>query len=747
MRVAARNEQFFILNMFVAGLFYRRIAGTAFRVEGLLMSSNIAEQIKELRSITRLQLTELAQVLGTSLVAIDRWERGDVEPSPKLAARITRMLIQSRQGVQPVKHRHALQEGLFASRGATRRALKATTLDLFSPVPSVSISDLPHPPLLSRMKHGRYFGRSKQDLASILRTRKTPAQTTLVPATGGASAGKNTYTYDAHTYHTKVPPQGIVEFLHHYLPKGGVVLDLFGGSGMTGVAARMTGCDVVLNELSPAACFISHNFTETLDPDLFVEAMRTIRSNLQPLRERLYTTDCRECGKRTEILYAVWSYFVTCPQCQHEFRLWDYCRSYGKTVREHKILAEFPCPACERHLKKSSLIRSNAEPVLLGYKCCSRQQIEHALNEKDLELVQLLESAPPLAKGYYPQTPLPEGVNLNQPRKHGLTTIDKFYAKRNLAALSHLWREIHRIDDEHLASMLGFVFTSLYQRVTRLSEYRFWGGSGNTAHFNVPFIFNEANVFVTFERKAASILDHLETTAVHYKSRKAVVCNSATDLDYLPDESVDFIFTDPPFGANINYSDMNILWESWLGEFTDVKNEAIVNRVQGKGLKEYEELIGRTLQECFRVLRCGHWMLLVFMNSSGKVWDSLKVAIARAGFVTEKVDIFDKQHGTFKQFVSENTAGCDLVLHCRKPAADAIRSDTKSGLSATESLREFLAARAGTLPTTVYLHVSRETEPDMRRLYSEWVAFGLLHGHQLTDFATFRSSASAYLNG
>jgi len=113
--------------------------------------------------------------------------------------------------------------------------------------------------------------------------------------------------------------------------------------------------------------------------------------------------------------------------------------------------------------------------------------------------------------------------------------------------------------------------------VTKLSEFRFWGGSGNTAHFNVPFIFNEANVFATFERKAASILDHLETTAVNYEGDRAVIAGSATDLNYLPDESIDFIFTDPPFGANINYSEMNILWESWLGEFTDATNEAIVN--------------------------------------------------------------------------------------------------------------------------------------------------------------------------
>lgn len=710
------------------------------------MATNIAEQIRELRATFQLDQTQLAHALGTSLVAVDRWERGDLLPSPAQATRIASMLSQCRQGIPVSRTRQVLQNGTFASRGATRRALNSTTFDLFSAVPRVETHEQPGPSVLLRIKNGRFFGRSKEDLIKILGVHEEAAYTPQTAAVGGTSAGKNTYTYDAHTYHTKVPPQGIVEFLNHYLPRGGVVLDPFSGSGMTGVAARMTEADVILNELSPAACFISHNFTQTIDPDLFAEALRKILSTLRSLRERLYTTSCRECGRKTEILYTVWSYIVTCPLCQHRFRLWDHCRSYGNSVREHKILSVFPCPSCDSQLKKATLTRQVAEPVLLGYKCCSRQQIEHSLTPQDQALVQQLESSPPLAEGYYPKTNLPEGVNLNQPKKHGLTTVNRFYTGRNLAALSHLWREIHRISNDDLASILGFAFTSLYQRVTRLSEFRFWGGSGNTAHYNVPFIFNEANVFVTFERKAASILDHLETTALNYRGEKAVICNSATSLDYLPDESIDFIFTDPPFGANINYSDMNFLWESWLGEFTDVTDEAIVNRMQGKGVLEYEDLMARSLAECFRVLRRGHWMLLVFMNSSGKVWDSLKAAINRAGFITERVDIFDKQHGTFKQFVSENTAGCDLVLHCQKPAESASLCSPPTGLGTSDSIKAFLDDRAGALPTTVFLHVSRRNERDMRMLFSEWLAYGLLHGHQLTDFATFRATANMLLD-
>jgi DNA modification methylase len=538
-----------------------------------------------------------------------------------------------------------------------------------------------------------------------------------------------------------VPPQGIAELLTHYLPEGGLVFDPFSGSGMTGVAAIANGYDCILNELSPAGCFISGRFTTAIDPKLFTAGVNKVLEELKEIRSFLYTTRCRECGKNTELLYVVWSYKVICFKCQHEFVLWDYCRSYGSRVKEHKILTEFPCPSCHRLLKKSTLKRTVAMPVQVGYKCCgSRQQeVTHVADEKDLALIYRLEMEPPLADGFYPDVSLPEGVNLRQPARHGLDRIDRFYSPRNLAAMSHLWKVIHRVADDELAGFLAFVVTSLYQRVTRLSEFRFWGGSGNSARFNVPYIFNESNVFVTFERKARSIQDHLETTASHYTGRSVVVKNSATALGYMPDNSVDLIFTDPPFGANINYSDMNFLWESWLGEYTETKDEAIVNRVQGKDVNDYQRLMTESLTEAHRVLKAGHWMLLVFMNSSQEVWNALRNAIRDSGFSLKKVDIFDKQHGTFKQFVSENTAGFDLVFHCLKEERSGRRKGPLDPEENCDSIRRFLKAIDLGSRTNVYLHVGRRRELDFRKLFSEWAASAVMESRDLIDFAEFCS--------
>jgi len=443
----------------------------------------------------------------------------------------------------------------------------------------------------------------------------------------------------------------------------------------------------------------------------------------------------------------VWSYNAICNHCNHEFLTWNHCRKYGSTVREHKILSEFPCPNCKQTVKKSKLQRTNAHPVMVVYKCCQKDYKRHSLNEADLELVKRIEKTPPIDWNFAPLVELPDGVNLRQPKKHGLDRIDKFYTPRNLSAMSHLWQVIHRVDDQELAGFLAFVFTSLYQRVTRLAEFRFWGGSGNMARFNVPFVFKEANVFDTYARKARSVQDHLQATASRYQGQSIVVRNSATSLDYLPDESVDLIFTDPPFGANINYSEVNILWESWLGEFTDSTNEAIMNKFQGKGITEYQNLMTASLSECYRVLRPGHWMLLMFMNSSKHVFQALRNAIGASGFIVERIDIFDKQHATFKQLVSDNTPGADLVFHCLKPKAIRPQNGiSEPRSSSSETIHDFLATVDPEKYRTDYLHVKRNSEFDFRRLYSEWLSQQISSDSSLIDYADFRAIVVTWLN-
>jgi DNA modification methylase/transcriptional regulator with XRE-family HTH domain len=715
-----------------------RLRATALLYKLLGMDA-VPSALASIRARTGLSQEALARVLGVSYVSVNRWERGASRPSPAVEQRIL-ALHEKPESIASLVGNGEAERGVFASRGARIRAVGP----LFTPKePRISLADEPMEAVLSRLAPGPGPRRFGADISDLLDAHRSAAAIASAPPTGGLSAGKNTYTYDAHTYHTKVPPQGIAELLKHYLPDGGLVLDIFGGSGMTAVASLATGHDCILNELSPAACFIASQFTARVDPVAFSAAVKRVMEEVADVRRRLYATNCRECGRSVEAQYFVWSYIVGCSECGEKFTVWDHSREYGERVRDHKILKEFPCPSCKRVISKSRLKRFTAEPVLVGYKCCGSRQTEvtHAPSKEDLAAILAMEYDAGAAEGFVPQVPIPDGMNLNQPKRHGLTTLASFYSPRNLAAMSHIWRAIHRVEDDQLAGALAFVFTSLYQRVTRMSEFRFWGGSGNTPRFNVPHIFNESNVFLSFERKARTIQDHLETTATHYDARCAVVNGSATDLGWLPSGSVDLVFTDPPFGGNINYSEMNILWEGWLGAFTDNTHEAIINKFQRKDVSVYGNLMTRALAEAHRVLRPEGWLILVFMDSSAGVWSAFKYAISDAGFEIAQVDIFDKQHGTFKHHVSENTAGCDLVLHCRKRGGARLEAQEGAPLAALDSVRAFIASKAMENYRTTYLHVRREEETDTRLLYSEWLAERLLLSAETLDFPTFRDVA------
>ncbi|WP_367396044.1 DNA methyltransferase [Pantoea sp. Ep11b] len=700
------------------------------------MRENMAKKIiEEIILITGMDQKKLANYLGTSYFFLMRVSRGDIHPSLDFSLQLESVLESIKNNGGNINMNDS--KGTFASKGIRN----SSSYEKYEE--EITFSAALHPPLIKRLKKNTLWSGGSELLSEILSDHSDKAKTVTEAVANGVSAGKNTYTYDAHTYHTKVPPQGIAQVINKYLPSGGLVFDPFSGSGMTGVAALATGNDVILNEISPAASFISDRFTSRCEAAILDAAVKKVLSNLKALRNSLYTTKCRCCQKDTEILYTIWSYKVKCYCCSHEFILWDESRSYGNNVKEHKFLKEFPCPKCKETVKKSKLERTSAVPVILGYKCCSKKISEVELTENDLNLIKSINKNLDECQ-FIPDYDLPDGVNLSQPKRRGLTNVKDFYTNRNLLAMSKIWEEINKVDDDNLSAFLGFIFTSLYKRVTKLSEYRFWGGSGNTANFNVPYIFNEANVFTTFERKARSVIDHLESTVKSYSGRCVVNTGSATELNILPDNSVDLIFTDPPFGANINYSEMNIIWESWLGEFTQIENEAIVNKSQNKNADTYQKLITESLSECYRVLRDDHWMILVFMNSSKDIWDRIRNSILDAGFKIERVDIFDKQHGTFKQFVSDNTAGSDLMLHCRKvpkmftPISKGIHKETLS-------VTDFLSERNDHIPMLPYLHVKRKTDIDYRTLYSEYLSHAIPKNWKMLDFATFRSEVLSYV--
>jgi hypothetical protein len=153
------------------------------------------------------------------------------------------------------------------------------------------------------------------------------------------------------------------------------------------------------------------------------------------------------------------------------------------------------------------------------------------------------------------------------------------------------------------------------------------------------------------------------------RSNAAITTGNCANLP-IPDGVIDYIFTDPPFGDNYPYAELNFLVEAWHHVFTDSIPEAIVDRVKANGTQKnvfaYQALMRGCFHEYYRVLKPGRWITIVFSNSKNSVWRAIQEAIGSAGFVIADVRTLDKQQLTLKQLTSAAVKQ-DLVISAYKP--------------------------------------------------------------------------------
>ncbi|MEX1008298.1 MAG: DNA methyltransferase, partial [Acidimicrobiia bacterium] len=178
---------------------------------------------------------------------------------------------------------------------------------------------------------------------------------------------KGSIYYRAHSYHTKVPPEGIARLIEHYTDPGDWVLDPFCGSGMTGVASLMSGRQGLLSDLSPAAVHIANNYVTPIDPALFASSAATLLTQQSSLERFLYGTPCTSCRGGAVIEYTVWSDVFACPTCATEIVFW----LGGVDATTGAVAPTIHCSGCGADWAKRSLRWSTSVPVLQSVRCAT----------------------------------------------------------------------------------------------------------------------------------------------------------------------------------------------------------------------------------------------------------------------------------------------------------------------------------------------------------------------------------------
>jgi hypothetical protein len=195
-----------------------------------------------------------------------------------------------------------------------------------------------------------------------------------------------------------------------------------------------------------------------------------------------------------------------------------------------------------------------------------------------------------------------------------------------------------------------------------------------------------------------------------------------------PDDSVDYVFTDPPFGENIYYADLNYLVESWHRVLTRTEPEAIVDQAKRKGLLDYQHLMQRCFEEYCRVLKPGRWMTVVFHNSKNAVWNAIQEAMLAAGFVVADVRTLDKKQGSYRQ-VTSTAVKQDLVISAYKPN-HGLEERFKLEAGTEEGVWDFVRTHLRQLPVFVSKEGQAEAIAERQSflLFDRMVAFHVQRG-------------------
>lgn len=583
------------------------------------------------------------------------------------------------------------------------------------------------------------------------------------------SVGKTDTLYKAHSYHTKVPHLAIVPSILHYTKPGDLILDAFAGSGMTGVAVQWCnaappsyklevetawkkdarrgplwgGRRVVLNDLSPAATFLSANYNFSASPTELVSRLQAVLNAFEEKVGWMYETGHSDGRTIGAINYMVWSEVFSCPECSGRIVFTDvaldddddevakvfrcmHCDAELTKRRLDRIFEDGIDPLTQAHLRRTKFI-----PVLINYRV-GKSEFEKVPDESDLALLAKIEATPlppSLTAAKFPIEAMYHGSRL---RPKGYEWVHQLYTRRALIALGVLQEEVRGVSDPDVQRVLLSLVYHQTVNASLRNSYRPGSTFGNRAITGVYYVSSmpaEANVASLVRGTSRKLARLAATPWARFQHGDAIVSTgSATSLSGLPGDSVDYVFTDPPFGSNIFYADLNIAYESWLGVFSNSSPEAIIDSFKGKELPGYRDLMRRSFAEYFRVLKPGRWMTVVFSNSKASVWNAIQVALQEAGFVVAEVSALDKVQGSFRQVTSTTAVKQDLVISAYKPNGGLEQRLVDRGPT-PESAWDFVQNHLAQLPTTKSSNGVLEfvVERDPRRIYDRLVAWFIRH--------------------
>lgn len=391
------------------------------------------------------------------------------------------------------------------------------------------------------------------------------------------------------------------------------MLDPFCGGGVTVVEALKLRRRAIGVDVNPVAAYVTSMECAPADLSEFRSLFTQLTNRVGNELTSLYQTRCNKCRSVTVADWLEWD---------------------ERTKRIIRI--KYDCLTCGP---------SEKAPTKSDYSLVTgiERRFKRSVKERDLS---------------FPLTRIPRGVKTDYLLGHKLVTFNQLFTKRNLLALSILRKEISKFSRSTARDLLSFTFSGSLKWASRQSHLRgaIVEGWAMHAYWIYPQSL-ELNVWNIFRRRFVAVQkgknysnDHIGIFArlahdfhelVDRDATYLVLTQNSADLP-IPDNSVDAVITDPPYGGNVNYAELADFWYIWMndtGKVIEKKDEAIINRWQGKSIEDYERLLKGIFDECYRVLKPDGNFVSTFNSKDFRVVSSFITAAAKAGFALDPKDV------------------------------------------------------------------------------------------------------------
>lgn len=504
----------------------------------------------------------------------------------------------------------------------------------------------------------------------------------------------HTAMYVWHKYWSRKTWNVVGEHIKNYTKPGQIVFDPFAGSGVVAIEAARNQRRAIVCDLNPTASLITELTLRPVNTLKLLEAFERVQTKVQKRVAELYTVHCLKCDRPVEA---------------------DCCVREGDELVEVRYKG---CPHCEHRCE------TGCKP-----------------KKKDLDALAALEGK--RIKEWYPKNRLfyPDGEPFKEKQK--FDSLDGLFTKRNLRAAAIIHEAIEQEASPQLKKFLLGAFSSMIHLCTRMmpvgnpapsNHYTFFSSPGWTQHsyWSAPR-YMEQNVWDKFESAVTGnqgIINAKNETSELFRDVKitddwkkvlageadiAVVNDDCVELmKKMPDECVDYIFTDPPYDASIQYGELSFLWNAWLKKdylYADriSVHEIVRNERQKKPFDLYYALLNTSVQGMHRVLRPEKFLTLTFHNPTFMVRNATVRAGVYAGFDYEHIHHQPLGQVSAKAMMQPfGSAQGDFYLRFAKTARPSHKMEEISEeifrRIVIETCREVIANRAEPTPYTILIN-------------------------------------------